>query len=699
MAGRGIGNLYFGQFPVVVPLGERLPEAIDEPTPSHETLEPLLAAAQAENPDAPLVDELPNDTVEDAGVAELRGNNIPTVTAQGPQLQPLPFVPRPHAGGRGGLPPSVAARLSSNLQRQWAQDRQAGGARGNHRRDFGGPRPLLALPGPRLIPNLGSGRNPRGSGPQGLRPHVIRPLQILAPGSLISGELQGRQDSGHSVGAWAQNPSQSAASFVASGHGLGQLQGPSPRQQQQAQLASGGAQPPPDQRRSSKLGRPIGPTTVASAPTGPSHSAPAPMGQRMGSLTGLHETPQSKLLVAPGPSRRPTPSSGSVKRKLLADFDTADGPTPTKSPGPKVLALGSVVVCFCRSCPIPTSVVSFCHWSPIDLRLEAPKSDSIPQPDPTFSDQPLFSPDRRCVSSTNDDDKVSDSYFSGELLAVLIKELILFNTYSSSISEPSVRAVIEELQLSRMGDELIDIVIRHGGRMDFSGSEPKYVGGEENVVGFDTDYLSYRTLLTCAKEDLGYQTVHRMWWLPPKKTMASGLRELIGDMEILYGLMIDVKKVDDGQDVMFFEAEKEVSGGWDNEDGNMGDDEGMNSDDDDGVENPVLPPYPPFVVVSDESGESDQADVVRGKKRTIRTVYYSSGGEEVQQCSTSRLSLDANFSNPPYLSEQAVELSMSDMNLTPNSASTEYRQSSGSDHVRPNLSDEGSYDAKDYEPI
>ncbi|CAN1120298.1 hypothetical protein LINPERHAP2_LOCUS126 [Linum perenne] len=95
-------------------------------------------------------------------------------------------------------------------------------------------------------------------------------------------------------------------------------------------------------------------------------------------------------------------------------------------------------------------------------------------------------------------------YFSGELLAVLIKERILFNTYSSSISEPSVRAVIEELQLSRMGDELIDIVIRHGGRMDFSGSEPKYVGGEENVVGLDTDYLSYRTLLACAKEDLGY---------------------------------------------------------------------------------------------------------------------------------------------------------------------------------------------------
>ncbi|CAN1242278.1 hypothetical protein LINPERPRIM_LOCUS5289 [Linum perenne] len=78
---------------------------------------------------------------------------------------------------------------------------------------------------------------------------------------------------------------------------------------------------------------------------------------------------------------------------------------------------------------------------------------------------------------------------------------------------------------------------------------------------------------------------------------------------------------------MFFEVEHEVSGGWDNEAGNLGDDEGINSDDDDGAENSV---QPTFVVVSDESGESDQGDDLQGKKRRIRTVYYNSGGEEVQ---------------------------------------------------------------------
>ncbi|CAN1163794.1 hypothetical protein LINPERPRIM_LOCUS32802 [Linum perenne] len=121
-----------------------------------------------------------------------------------------------------------------------------------------------------------------------------------------------------------------------------------------------------------------------------------------------------------------------------------------------------------------------------------------------------------------------------------------------------------------------------------------------------------------------------MWWLPPKKMMATGLRELFGDMDILYRLMIDAKKVEEGQVIMFFEPTKEVSGGWDNEDGNLGDDEGMNSNDNVGVENSVQPSYLPFVVVSNDSDESDQGGLVRGKKIFIRTIYYSSGGEEIQ---------------------------------------------------------------------
>ncbi|CAN1319606.1 hypothetical protein LINPERPRIM_LOCUS31312 [Linum perenne] len=125
----------------------------------------------------------------------------------------------------------------------------------------------------------------------------------------------------------------------------------------------------------------------------------------------------------------------------------------------------------------------------------------------------------------------------------------------------------------------------------------------------------------------------------------------------------------------------------------------MNSDDDDGAENSVRPPHSPFAVVSDESDNSAQGNLDRGRKRNIRTVYYSSGGEEIQQCSSSRVSVAVTARNPSHVVEGADERGISDQNLTPNSSSTQYRQSSDSDHVRPNLSDEGSVRADEYEPI
>ncbi|CAN1729110.1 hypothetical protein LINPERHAP1_LOCUS503 [Linum perenne] len=125
----------------------------------------------------------------------------------------------------------------------------------------------------------------------------------------------------------------------------------------------------------------------------------------------------------------------------------------------------------------------------------------------------------------------------------------------------------------------------------------------------------------------------------------------------------------------------------------------MNSDDDDGAENSVRPPHSPFVVISDESDNSAQGNLDRGRKRNIRTVYYSSGGEEIQQCSSSRVSVAVTARNPSHVVKGADERGISDQNLTPNSSSTQYRQSSDSDHVRPNLSDEGSVRADEYEPI
>ncbi|CAN1847919.1 hypothetical protein LINPERHAP1_LOCUS38719 [Linum perenne] len=189
---------------------------------------------------------------------------------------------------------------------------------------------------------------------------------------------------------------------------------------------------------------------------------------------------------------------------------------------------------------------------------------------------------------------------------------------------PTIRTLIEESQMFRMGDEMINTVIRHGGRMDFSGSVPKKVGGEENVVDFDTDYLSYRTLIACMKEDIGYHYVHRMWWLPLKKTMATALRELFRDMKILYCLMIDVNFFfSKGNVIMFFEATEKVSGGWDNEDDNLRDDEVIKGDDDIGVENSVQPLYPEFIIVSERRRELSELIVIAQERRLNYNVPWN----------------------------------------------------------------------------
>ncbi|CAN1170564.1 Uncharacterized protein At4g02000, partial [Linum perenne] len=256
--------------------------------------------------------------------------------SQGPQLQPLPFVPPPHARGRGGLPPSVAARLSSNLQRQWSQNRQTGGARGHVGRGSGGPRPLLALPGPGTTRNGGPGRIPRAPGPPGWRPHFIRPLQILAPGSSMSNGPEGRTGSAQADGDQAHLLPQFAASFISSSHGVGRLQGPSSHQIPQALLATRSVQQQPSQRKGVAAVGLVGPTRAASAPICQPSSAAAPVGRQLDSKPRPQDTPQSKLMVIPGPSRNSTPSSGSVKRKLLSEFESADGPPTTKLTRPKL---------------------------------------------------------------------------------------------------------------------------------------------------------------------------------------------------------------------------------------------------------------------------------------------------------------------------------------------------------------------------
>ncbi|CAN1124808.1 hypothetical protein LINPERPRIM_LOCUS31299 [Linum perenne] len=76
------------------------------------------------------------------------------VETEGPSFQRL-IHGRPQARrGRGGLPPSITAGLSSNLHRQWAQNSQLGGRVRGVTPVVEGHRPFLPLPGPSACPQV-----------------------------------------------------------------------------------------------------------------------------------------------------------------------------------------------------------------------------------------------------------------------------------------------------------------------------------------------------------------------------------------------------------------------------------------------------------------------------------------------------------------------------------------------------------------
>ncbi|CAN1124659.1 hypothetical protein LINPERHAP2_LOCUS2463 [Linum perenne] len=248
-------------------------------------------------------------------------------------IQPLPSVPPPNARGRGGLPPSVAARLSSNLQRQWTRDRQMGGARGHARRGSGGPRPFLGLPGPGPLSNLGPGRLPRGPGQHGHRPQVVQPLRIMDPDHAAPGGQPMNWATSQARGGVAHLQSLSEASFVSEGHGLGRQADSSSRPLAQAQRKSGSLQIRPLYLGQASSSGPTGPARASSTPIPQTKHPVVPVACSSAPVIKTQVTPQSKLNIgpAPAPSRRSTPSSGSVKRKLLAAFESADGSASPQS--------------------------------------------------------------------------------------------------------------------------------------------------------------------------------------------------------------------------------------------------------------------------------------------------------------------------------------------------------------------------------
>ncbi|CAN1181044.1 hypothetical protein LINPERHAP2_LOCUS35135 [Linum perenne] len=262
---------------------------------------------------------------------------------QGPQIQPLIPAFTSNSRGRGGLPSSVAAGLSSNLNRQWTRDRQGGGTRDRGGPNVRGPRPLLALTGPPPARGARPARYPGNLGPDRTQARVVRPLQILAPEGWIAHREQrmgGIAQPGPARPQVQPASATSAAASATAGEGH-----PRPRS---GFLGLSSAPPShPGVSLANQLSRAsspdhLGPRPAASALLHLSRQRDAGLGSQFAPSLQAQATPQSKLIIQPltGRSSRSTSSSGSAKRKLLSAFESADEPLVTKSAGPNAPAVG-----------------------------------------------------------------------------------------------------------------------------------------------------------------------------------------------------------------------------------------------------------------------------------------------------------------------------------------------------------------------
>ncbi|CAN1164851.1 hypothetical protein LINPERHAP2_LOCUS25815, partial [Linum perenne] len=171
--------------------------------------------------------------------------------------------------------------------------------------------------------------------------------------------------------------------------------------------------------------------------------------------------------------------------------------------------------------------------------------------------------------------------------------------------------------------------------------------------------------------------------------MATGLHEILSDVDVVYGLLLDAAK---GEIHIFLEATKSVDGVGENENGADGDDEAGDDDENDtDGENSVAGEF-----VNMNSDNDDHGTIIGSilKKRKECNVF-DDFDEEVDHTNIIRPDrVDKNVNGDG-------EYARLDHNLEvdPHSPISIYRNSSDSEHIAPNLSDEDSIHPVDQQPF
>ncbi|CAN1142332.1 Uncharacterized protein At4g02000 [Linum perenne] len=305
---------------------------------------------------------------------------------QGPLLL-RPNSDQANAGrGRGGLHPSVAAGLSSTLQRQWARGGRLGGARRGGGPYPGGPRPLLALLGPTDAshhrPRQGAVR-PSGSGPT---PRTIQPLRSISPSFGAAGGSSRSPGPLLGGGGSIQTSPGSASSSAPSSARLGRQAGPTNQ---------GRGDPSVDSeirtgKRQALSSDRLEPSKFQSAPVAKADLCSSPVGHH--TAPPDFEPPARPVIPLSGPTVKLglTPTSSS-KRKLLEDFERDVG-CPSQFPS---LQLDPTKVADCSHVPLLDSN----EVEPTNLVDEEADPNVVFQPSTSAAQ---FDPDALFVSGSEE---------------------------------------------------------------------------------------------------------------------------------------------------------------------------------------------------------------------------------------------------------------------------------------------------------
>ncbi|CAL1390448.1 unnamed protein product [Linum trigynum] len=113
-----------------------------------------------------------------------------------------------------------------------------------------------------------------------------------------------------------------------------------------------------------------------------------------------------------------------------------------------------------------------------------------------------------------------------------------------------------------MANDTIDLIIHHGGHMDYLEGSPRYLNGKCEEVSIDRDYISYFELESVATHYFHYARVERMWYMSPSSTIEAGLYEVKSDNDVMDGLL---PAIVNWQIVIFFECTEDLAVVDDNE--------------------------------------------------------------------------------------------------------------------------------------